>query len=154
VKIQASFAGYGGSPCTVLATLADDGGAIYVAKVIDFKQDRFQDSVIISNMGLDAAESQFLESDLGEAISAYLQSKNGGLVNFSTSAQQSDPGGAIEQDGITEAGRKMRISPDIKNQQVGVLAICLYATKASTNSKVMKMMGDLLRVQGGDIVSI
>lgn len=154
MKIQASFVGFTGNPCTVLATLADDGGAIYVAKIVDFRRQRFQDSLIISNMELDSVEMQFTESDLGEAIAAYLQAKNGGLISFSNEAQQADPGSAIEQDGINEAGRKMRIAAEIKNPQVAALAICLYATKARTHGKVMNMMNDLMSLQSGGIVSI
>jgi hypothetical protein len=154
VKIQASFVGYTGKPCTVLATLAEDGGAIYVAKIVDYRPERFQDSLVISNMALDAVEMQFSESDLGEAIAAFMQAKNGELINFSTEAQQADPSGAIEQDGVNETGRKMRIANDIKNHQVAALAICLYATKARTNGDVMKMMDELLTLQSGAIISV
>lgn len=154
MKIQASIVGFTSNPCTVLATLADEGGAIYVAKIVDFMPHRFQDSLIISNMELDAVEMQFTEADLGAGIAAFLQAKNGGLISFATAAQQADPSSAIEQDGITEAGRKMRIAAEIKNHQVAALAICLYATQARTHGKVASMMDDLLRLQSGDIISI
>jgi hypothetical protein len=154
MKIQASFVGFTSNPCTVLATLADEGGAIYVAKIVDFKRERVSDSLIISNMELDAVELQFTESDLGEAIAAFLQAKNGGLISFSSDAQRADPAGAIEQDGINETGRKMRIAAEIKNEQVAALAICLYATKSSTNNKVMGMMDQLMSLQNGGILSI
>jgi hypothetical protein len=154
MKVQASFVGFTGNPCTVLATIADDGGAIYVAKIVDFMPGRFQDSLIISNMELAAVEMQFTEADLGEGIAAFLQAKNGGLISFADTAQQADPSSAIEQDGIAEAGRKMRIAAEIKNHQVASLAICLYATKARTHGKVMSMMDELLSLQSGGIVSI
>jgi hypothetical protein len=34
------------------------------------------------------------------------------------------------------------------------LAICLYATKSSTNNKVMGMMDQLMSLQNGGILSI
>ena len=141
-------------PCTVLATLAEDGGAIYVAKIVDYKAERVLDSVIISNMPMPSVEYQFTEAEIGDAIAAFQQANNAGLIKFATGAQQADPAGAIEQDGITESGRKMRIAAEIKNSQIASLAICLYATKAHTVGNVMAMMDDLMRLQSGDILSI
>lgn len=154
MKVQASIIGFTGKPITVLATVADDGGAIYVAKLVDYRKERVLDSLLIANTMLEAVEFQFTEDMLGDAIAAFQQAKNGGLIKFSAEAQQADPSGAIEQDGITDAGRKMRIAAEIKNAQIATLAIALYATKASVNANVLSMFDELDALTAGSIISI
>lgn len=146
--------GFTGKPITVLATISDDGGAIYVAKLVDYKQERVLDSFVIANTKLEAVEFHFTEDMLGDAIAAFQQAQNGGLIKFAKEAQQADPAGAIEQDGINESGRKMRIAAEIKNSQIATLAIALYATKASVNANVMTMFDELAELTAGSIISI
>jgi hypothetical protein len=146
--------GFTGRPITVLATIADDGGAIYVAKLVDYKQERVLDSFVIANTKLEAVEFHFTEDMLGDAIAAFQQAQNGGLIKFAKEVQQADPSGAIEQDGINESGRKMRIASEIKNSQIATLAIALYATKASVNANVMTMFDELAALTAGSIISI
>lgn len=153
MKVQASIIGFTGKPITVLAT--DNDGAIYVAKLVEYRKERvLEDSVVIANTMLEAVEFQFTEDMLGDAIAAFQQAKNGGLIKFSPEAQQADPSGAIEQDGITDAGRKMRIAAEIKNAQIATLAIALYATKASVNASVLSMFDELDALTAGSIISI
>lgn len=154
MRLQACIHGYSGKPATVLATYAEDGGAVFIAKSVSYRQERVSDSVLIANSELPEMEHHFKEDSLGDAIEAFNRLRNGGLISFDKSVQGLDPTGAIEQDGITETGRKMRISPDIKNDQIAILAICLYAGKARTNAKVMDMMDALMRIQGGSILTI
>lgn len=155
MKVQSSIIGFTGKPITVLASISDEGGAIYVAKIIDYRKDRvLTDSVVIANTTLDAVEFQFGEDMLGDAISAFQQAKNGGLINFSAEAQQADPSGALEQDGITDSGRKMRIAADIKNAQIATLSIALYASKAAVNSSVLSMFDEINALSAGSIISI
>ena len=138
----------------MLATIADDGGAIYVAKLVEYKQERVLDSFVIANTKLEAVEFHFTEDMLGDAIAAFQQAQNGGLIKFAKEAQQADPAGSIEQDGINESGRKMRIASEIKNAQIATLAIALYATKASVNANVMTMFDELAALTAGSIISI
>lgn len=152
MRIQACISGYGGKLATVLATYVD--GVVFVAKSVSYRTERVSDSVLVSNTELPAMEFRLTEADLGKAIEAFNQLRNSGLLRIDQAAQACDPSGAIEQDGITETGRKMRISPDIKNGQVAVLAICLYSTRAATNAKVMSMLGELEGIMAGGVMTI
>lgn len=152
MRLQACISGYVGKSATVLATYVD--GVVFVAKSVAYRTQRVSDSVLIANTELPAMEFRLDEADLGKAIEAFSQLKNSGMLSFDPAAQACDPSGAIEQDGITENGRKMRISPDIKNEQIAVLALCLYARRAATNDKVMSMLGELETIMAGGVMTI
>lgn len=152
MRIQASIIGYAGKPATVLATFVD--GVVFVAKSVKHRAERVSDSVLISNAELPALEFRLVEADLGKAIEAFSHLRSSGCLSMADTVQACDPSGAIEQDGITETGRKMRISPDIKNEQIAVLAIALYASRAATNNKVMNMLDELENIMAGGVLTI
>lgn len=155
MKIQASILGFTGKPCTVLATMADEGGAIYIAKSVDYKAERVSDCVVVANTELSVVDFLFGESDLGEAIDAYLILKSGGQISFASgSVQSSDPQASIEPDGVSETGRRMRIADDIKNAQIAVLAIALYSSRARDIGKAESMMDGMLNLLSRQIFSI
>lgn len=138
-SIQVNIVGFGGKPATVLGLYDSEKDSLVVAKGIDIRRDRVKDAVVITN---DAAsqvrEALFRPDDFQAAINAYIAMRDGmgrdGVTPrflMQSAAERFNPRGGIDVDGYTETGPRYRVNPDTSNGQVGVLAMCWYASKAS-----------------------
>lgn len=145
--IQASFRGYGADKAATVFGLYNNGtGILAISRVTDYRPTRFKESVIISNFA-DEREMHYTEELMREAVAAFFDMQGGRLITFADGVMSANPGTKIEPDGVDERGTKYRFAPDISNSQIAVIAMCLYAQRAGTFSKVEKMYDDLEAMQ-------
>jgi hypothetical protein len=128
ILIRSSMAGYGGSPVSVFCAYDPSTDILAVSRKGDYEGSERDGFLKITNQDRDAAfDALFTEDKIREAITAFFELDALKLVSISSRASACHPSNKIERDGMDERGMNYRISPDIKNEQVAVLAACWYA---------------------------
>lgn len=144
MKIQASIAGFTGQPITLMAVYSEDSGIFFVAKQIKFREDRaLEGALLISNMDLPTVDSRFTDADFSGAIGSYFDLVAMRALDIDSDLQRFKPDNKIEVDKVDESGKKYRISPEIDNGQIAVLAIAACAAKQRSISAAMDMHNEL-----------
>lgn len=124
VKLQATIAGYAGNPATLVGMFDDETGVLVVAKQIKYRETRAGDDfVLVSNLELPSVDVRFGDADLKEAIQCYFTMRSQGVLDIVDELQRYQPDNRIESDAIDAQGRKYRISSEIDNGQLAVLAL-------------------------------
>lgn len=128
ILIRASVAGYGGSPVSVYCAYDPQTDILAISRKGDYDGGDREGFLKITNQERDKAyDALFTEDKTREAITAFFELDALKLIAIGSRASACHPSNKIERDGMDESGMKYRISPDIKNEQVAVLAACWYA---------------------------
>lgn len=127
MKIIVSISGFKG-PNTSLACLYDEEtGVLVVAKQINYREDKPDDTFsMVSNLDLPSVDFKFKEEHMSNAIRSYFTAIAQGTLDVDKALARYQPDNRIEEDRIDESGRKYRVSPDIDNGQMAVLAVVAY----------------------------
>jgi hypothetical protein len=154
MKIQASIAGFGKQAATVYGLYDEESGYLVVNKIAKaYRDDRFENCLVISNQNLKTRDVLFSEEMLQEAITSFFDLQNSGRLRIEDAAQQCNPSNRIEQDEVKESGRSYRMQ-GIDDSQIAVLAMCHYVKRAQTIDAVLSMQDALLSLSKGSILSI
>lgn len=153
IPIQCSISGYGGKPSTLFSAYDPDKGILAVSVETDYKTERRDGCVVISNAAHIPHDVLFTEDDLESAIKAYY-SLDGGITTegakrlvFSDKVKRSVP--RIEKDGMDKNGPRYRVAEDITNTQIACLATALYAaTQAGMVEQCLDMANEIMALNG------
>lgn len=130
VKMRINVAGYQGEPVTLYAAYDPANDVLLVARDDKYTPGPRDGYLKITNQERDEArDALFSDEDLSDAISAFFELDGLRLLTLSDTVRRHNPSARIERDGITEAGVKYRISPDMSCAQVGVMVACLFANR-------------------------
>jgi hypothetical protein len=122
----------------LLGALDVDSGLFIVAKELKFGE-RPDGAVIVSNdPRSEQRDSLFTEEKLQDAIRLFFRAQATGVVELLPTVTKHEPSHRIESDGIGEKGTRYRLSPDITNGNVAVLALLsasdsTYRAQAATD---------------------
>lgn len=161
IQIQATFAGYGGKPCSLFSAYDNDARALVVAVQANYRPERRDGCIVLTNLPDIARDSLFTDDDLKSAINAFYALRNGVAADgksqrltFAEKAARANPESAIERDGIKTSGPEYRVSPEVTSVQVAALATCLYATRSDTVERTVQFADELSRLMQGHILTI
>ena len=144
MRLQATIAGFSGQGQTLIGVLDEKSGVLVVAKAIKFREDKAKDDFcLVSNLNLPAVDWQFTDEHLRDAIKGYYQRVAQGLLIIEEPVRRFQPDNRIERDTVDIHGQKYRISPDIDNGQVGILALCYYCNRQDGMNAAMEAANEL-----------
>lgn len=146
MKFAVSISGYGPSgdkPITLDCFYDRDGDFLVMMKETPFTEVRPEGSNLVTNLDLQTRDFLFTDEHLRDAIRSYFGRSGRGTIHLEDSVMRFIPDTKIETDGIDEKGPKYRLSADIQNGHVAVLAAVAFASTQSTKSAVIEMMDDL-----------
>jgi hypothetical protein len=130
VRIQAEITGYGGSSANVLGALDMGSGLFIVAKELAYGE-RVEGAIAVSNdPRSEQRDSLFDEDKLQGAIRLFFRAKATAMIEMLPSVTKFDPSHKIEANGLDENGSKYRLSPDVSNGNMAVLALVDAADRA------------------------
>lgn len=160
-KLQANIEGFLGKPASLFGVMDKKLGVLNISVLASKKMNRQPDCILITNVPKVDHDFYADEVQLREAIVAYYRLKNGyaddnetPLLNFGSKVGSCDPSSTIELNGVSETGMDYRISPDISNQQVAALMMCLYITKMVVIDDCLSMLDDINEIMDGHWISI
>ena len=160
-QIQATFSGYGGTPCTLFSVYDQTRRILVIAKEARFRTDRHEKCVVLTNDSSIPRDRLFTDDDLMPAISAFYALRQGvaddgktARLTFTDSAQRANPEGAIDRDGIEAHGPRYRVNESVTCMQVAALATCLYAMGADSVEQSVTMAERLTALLCGDVMTI
>lgn len=143
MKLQVVIGGYMGQPVTIGCVIDDDTGVLSVAKVFDHSEKRMEGFAVVSNMDLPDCDFLFTDKHLRDAIRSYFARVGQDMVGIAQQLARFDPTNRIEKDAVDETGPRYRISPDIDNGQVAVLAAVAFAESQRPVNAALSAMQDL-----------
>jgi hypothetical protein len=127
IRIQAEISGYKGPAVNVLGALDPESGLFIVAKELKLGE-RLEGALVVSNDPRSQRRDRlFTEEDLQEAIRLFFRAQSNGLIELLPATTKHEPSHRIEADGIGEKGTKYRLSPDMTNGNIAVLALAATA---------------------------
>lgn len=130
IRIQAHVTGYSGKAANVLGALDMESGLFIVAKELG-PDERMDDVIVVSNdPRAERRDSLFDEDKLQNSIRLFFRAQATGMIELLPGVSKFDPSHKIEADGVGENGSKYRLSPDISNGNVAVLALLDAADRA------------------------
>lgn len=128
VLMRVNIAGYGGTAVSVFCAYDTESDMLAVSREADYEPTARDGFLKITNQDRDAAyDALFTEELTRNAIGAFFELDALKLLAISPKVQRCNPSNKIERDGMDESGMKYRISPDVTNAQVAVLAASWYA---------------------------
>ena len=150
ISIQATIGGMSAnSPevVTILGALDPMTGVLVIDAAVVVKpgaaERRYGNSAAVSNNPKSQArDALFTEADIRDAIAAYMEFAGRGLLEIQEAVARFNPQSAIEPDGVDEHGRKYRISTEMTNGKLSVIALCWMAHRQSS-------VNDILDAQDG-----
>lgn len=131
VLIRVNIAGFQGEPATVFGAYDPSNDVLAILKLSKEYEGGPRDGFLkITNQPRDASyDALYTEEETRDSILAYFSMESLKLLQLKGDAQRCNPTTKIERDGMDAGGLKFRFAPDISNQQVAVLAACLYADR-------------------------
>lgn len=121
--IQAEVNGYQGNTANLLAALDMETGLVIVDAELTVGK-RIPGAHVVSNdPRIQHRDTLFTEEQLQEAIRLYFRADASGLLILQPETAAHSPKNAIEALGVEERGTRYRLSPDIRNGAVAVLAL-------------------------------
>lgn len=99
-------------------------------------------AAVTNNTETQDRDALFTEADIRDAINAYMDFAGRGLLVLAESVSRFNPQSALETDGLDSHGRKYRISPEMNNGRLAVLALCWYAFRQSNIGATMAQQDD------------
>jgi len=146
--------GFGRTPVSVYSIYDDEIDYLIVSAEKNWRPTRFKDCVLISDEELDDRDFSFSQKDVSDSINAYYDQMSLSRIEIRDSVSRCNPDSGIEYDGLKEGGKMFRLSPDINNSQVAVLATCLFVKRNKSINASIDMAEDILSMMDGDVVSI
>lgn len=160
-KLQANIEGFNGKPTSLFGVIDTDTGVLNIVMAAKVRQSKKDGCVLISNALKAECDFTFNESVFKDAISSYYRLKRGvandnltPLLIISPKVGSSDPSSAIELNGVSDSGMDYRISAEISNLQLAVLAMCLYVEKSRTVDECFVMFDELQSLLDGNYLTI
>jgi hypothetical protein len=130
IRVQAEVTGYGGPAVNLLGALDPDSGLLIVAKELPIGE-RQDDATVTSNdPRAERRDRLFSEDDLQDAIRLFFRAKSTAMIELLPTVTKHEPAHKIETNGMDENGTKYRLSPDITNGNIAVLALAALADHA------------------------
>lgn len=162
IKIQATVSGYSGRACSLFSAYDQESKVLVIGAEGKYQEDRRDDCIVITNIAHISRDWLFREDDFMSSIKAFFALKAGVAADkqsarlaFTDRAVRANPDQAIEQDGIDASGPKYRVADGITSTQVAALATCLYAMRADSIERSVKMAESLQKVlASGQIITI
>lgn len=143
VRIQAEITGYQGKAVSLLGALDTESGLFIVAKELQVG-DRPEGAIVVSNdPRSERRDSLFCEEKMQDAIRLFFRAQATGMVELLASMSKHDPAHRIEAGGLDEHGTKYRLSPDVSNGNVAVLALIHAADNAYKAQSVSDFSAEL-----------
>lgn len=143
--IRVNIAGFRGEPATLFGAYDPRTDILAVLKVAKEYEPGPRDGFLkITNQSRDTSQDALYgEQDLRESVLAFFDMDSLKLVSLQGDAQRCNPANMIEREGMDANGLKFRFHPDITNQQVAVLAACLYANRQRGFAQVAAFAADM-----------
>lgn len=153
MKIQASISGYSGARATVYSLYRD--GVLLVAKISDYREARFEDCAVVSNVLLPERDAAFGEEHLKDAIDGMHVMRSEGRLHIDNAANMADPASRVEFDSMDVNGRNYRVHPEITCAQIAVLASVWFASQSRVRNDMVEMAEKLADIlSGGGTITI
>lgn len=149
MRIQATISGFTGEAVTLLSVLHEDTGVLVIAKKVRFREERIEapegepQFAVVTNLDLPDMDMRFTDAHLRNAIRDYFTRRAQGTLDMAEGVRQFEPDQRIEQDGVDENGRRYRISSDISNAQIAVLATVAFISNQGGIRAVTSAMDEL-----------
>lgn len=144
VMMRINIAGFQGEPATLFGAYAPDTDMLAIVKIAKGYEGGARDGFLkITNQSRDASyDAVFTEEETRDAIMAYFNLDSLKLLTLKGEATRCNPGNKIERDGMDDTGLKFSFHPEITNQQVAVLAACLFANRQRAVSQMADFAAD------------
>ena len=151
LPIQATISGFSGGAATVYSVYDEDMDILTVARIRSLKKTRAKpDTALVTNIkGIDC-DGFFEEDDFQEGIRAYFRFKNGLAADsrsprlvFAPQAGNIVIENSVQVDGMDEHGLKYSFNGELKNDQVAILATCLFIERQAGQGTAIEMMKEL-----------
>lgn len=143
MKVQVTIAGFMGQPVTLACVIDDETGVLTVGKQVAYNEDRIEGFAVVSNLDLADCDYLFTDKHLRGAIRSYFSRSGQDTIAIVPALARYQPDNKIERDAVDETGPRYRISPDIDNGQIAVLAAVAYADAQRPISAAMDAMQEL-----------
>lgn len=143
-RIQVTIGGYKGHGTTLIAGLDTGTGILVVMKQHKYSEKLIKsDMTMITNMDLDDADTVFTDKDIKSAVESYFTRCAQSTIVIKDEARRFTPDSKVETDTVTTTGRTYRISPDIDNGQMAVLALCAFVDKQKGVGGTIEALNEL-----------
>jgi hypothetical protein len=164
IPIQACISGYTGKPCALFSGYDTESRILSIQVDTDFRKDRREGCVLITNQGDIERDVLFTQEELSEAIECFF-AMTSGISNdgksqrlvFADKVARARPS-TIEKGELNESGQKYRIDETISNLQIAALATCWYAdSKAEVINAAVdytRQMNKLWQASTGCIITL
>ena len=150
MKFVVSISGYGqnGAEPVTLRCFHDVETDFLVidTKAPEFAESRPEGFALVTNLELQTRDFLFSNDHIRDAIRDYFARDGQGLIDIEDELNRYRPDSKIERDGIDERGPKFRLSPDIGNGEVAVLAAVAFITGQGSIIGAMDAMSDFTKL--------
>jgi hypothetical protein len=145
VKIMCSIGGFTGQPITLLAGYDQSTGLLLVTSEVPFKNERRDGFAFLTNSAFaESRDGLFSDANFEEAMMRFRELRAAGLLDLAEKLRKHDPDARIDVRDVTDGGRTYRVSAEISNGQVAVLALTWFAARQRAISAAESMTSDLL----------
>lgn len=151
LPIQASISGYKGGPVSVFSVYDEESDILTIARVRSVKKRRAKpDTALVTNIrGVDC-DGFFDDSDFQEGIKAYFEFKNSLAADdrsprlvFSPQAGNIIIENSVQVEGMDEKGLRYSFNGEMSNEQVAIIATCLFIRKQSGQDDAIEAMREI-----------
>lgn len=144
VMMRINIAGFQGAPATVFGAYDPGTDVLAIVKVAKYEAaDRDGFLKITNQMRDEAYDGLFSEQEYRDAVMAFFDLESLKLLSLKGDAQRCNPSSRIERNGMDSTGLLLRFHPDITNEQVAVLAACLYANRQRAVAQMADWADDM-----------
>jgi hypothetical protein len=141
--VQVSIAGFSGQPATLACVINDQSGVLVIAKSVTYTEERLSGAALVTNLDLPDYDFRFTDAHLRESIRSFFTRTGQDMLVIAADMRRYDPTNRIERDAVEESGPRYRISPDIDNGQVAVLAAVAFADSQKPVTASISAMNEL-----------
>lgn len=151
LPIQATISGFKGGPTTVYSVYDEESDILTVARIRSIKKKRAKpDTALVTNIrGVDC-DGFFEDEDFQEGLKAYFEFKNGlagddrsSRLVFSPQAGNISIENSVQVEGMDEKGLRYSFNGEMSNEQVAILATCLFVKRQAGQDTAIDAMREL-----------
>lgn len=145
MKFVVSISGYGtngAKPVSLVCFHDTQSDFLIVDSEMEFVEARPVDFALVTNLPLQTRDFLFTEEHIRDSIRDYYARDGQGIIDIDDALMRFRPDGKIERDGIDERGPKFRLSPDIGNGEVAVLAAVAFVGAQTPINDAMTAMNE------------
>lgn len=149
MKFVVSISGYGtdgAQPVTLVCFHDKETDFLIVEKTMPFAETRPEGFALVTNLPLQTRDFLFTADHIRDAIRDYYARDGQGIIDIDPILQRYRPDGKIEREGIDERGPKFRLSQDIGNGEVAVLAAVAFVSGQEPIDGAITAMGDFTKL--------